>query len=87
MTWEPNAVNRRGAVSPTMRAMPSSTAVTTPERAVGRTTDQVVLHSGAPRAADASRSPLGTTRSTSSTTLVTDGRRITVRASEAANPE
>ena len=87
VTWDPKAVNRRGAVSPTMRATPRSTAVTTPERAVGSTTDQTVRHCGAPRASDASRSPPGTTRRTSSTTRVTEGSRITTRASEAANPE
>ena len=87
ITWDPKAVKMRGAVSPTMRATPRSTAVTTPDRAVGMTTDHTVRHSGAPRACDASRRPLGTTRSTSSTTRVTDGRRTTVRASEAAKPE
>ena len=58
-----------------------------PERAVGSTTDQTVRHSGAPRARDASRRPPGTTRSTSSTTLVTEGSRMTKSASEAAKPE
>ena len=67
--------------------MPRRTAVTTPDRAVGSTTDQTVRHSGAPSAWDASRNPLGTTRSTSSTILVTDGSRMTTRAREAAKPE
>ena len=62
-------------------------AVTTPERAVGRTTDHTVRHCGAPRANEASRKPPGTTRSTSSMTRVTEGRRITIKASAAANPE
>ena len=87
MTCEPNAVNSSGAVSPAARATPSNTAVMTPERAVGSTTDHTVRHSDAPRANDASRSPLGTTRSTSSVVRVTRGSRRTNRASAAAKPE
>ena len=87
VTWDPKAVNRRGAVSPTMRACPRSTAVTTPERAVGSTTDQACATAGTPRARERLPQAPGTTRRTSSTTLVTEGSRITTRASEAANPE
>ena len=77
----------RGAVSPTMRAMPSSTAVTMPERAVGSTTDHTVRHWGAPRASEASRSPLGHDPQHLFGGPGDGGRRMTIRARDAANPE
>src|SRR5262249_23841434 len=48
--YEPNDVMISGAVSPTPRATPRMTAVTSPLRAVGRTTRRTVCHSGPPRA-------------------------------------
>ncbi len=59
----------------------------TPDLAVGRTTFAVVRHSGEPRASDASRSPSGTSRSTTSVARVTVGSIRTDSASAAANPE
>ena len=57
-------VSRTGEVSPTARAIPRMRAVASPGRAVGRTTRQTVCQRPAPRAYDASRSPPGTTPST-----------------------
>ena len=83
----PNAVNSRGAVSPMARATPRITAVMRPDRAVGSTTLHVTRHSCDPRARPASRSPPGTSRSTSSAVRVTVGSIRIDSASAAANPE
>ena len=82
----PNAVSSTGAVSPTTRPTPRMIAVVSPERAVGSTTLRVVDHSVAPSASDASRSPLGTSRSTTSAVRVTVGSMSTDNASAAARP-
>jgi hypothetical protein len=82
----PNDVNNSGAVSPTARAMPRTTAVVTPLRAVGRTTDQTVRARDAPIARLASRRPSGTRRSTTSIVRVTVGSMIIARASDAMKP-
>jgi hypothetical protein len=79
-------VNSSGAVSPTARAMPSTTAVVTPLRAVGSTTDHTVRAREAPRDRLASRRPSGTSRSTTSTVRVIVGSMIIDSASAAMNP-
>src|ERR1700676_3118607 len=62
----PNAVNKRGAVSPATRANASKTAVRIPRYAAGTTTDAIVFHLLAPRAMAPSRSERGTARRNSS---------------------
>ena len=60
--------------------------MTRPGRAVGSTTRRTVCHCVVPRARDASRSPLGTSRSTTSAVVVTTGIMLTHKASDAAKP-
>ena len=60
--------------------------MTRPGRAVGRTTRRTVCHWVVPRASEASRSPLGTSRSTTSAVVQTTGIMLMHRASEAAKP-
>ena len=83
----PPALNRTGAVSPAMRAIPRITAVIRPARAVGSTTRTSTLHSGAPRASAASCSDPGTMATTSSAARVTMGSIMTASASAAAKPD
>ena len=86
MALAPKAVKSSGAVSPAAIATPRITAVTRPER--GREDD--LAHRSplrrAEAARDASRSPPGTTRSTSSVVLVMDGSISTNSASAARSP-
>ena len=68
------------------RATPSRTAVTRPGRAVGSTTRRTVCQWVVPSASEASRRPLGTSRSTTSAVVVTTGIMLTLRAIAAAKP-
>src|SRR5437867_11532077 len=61
----PNAVNRRGAVSPATLARASSKPVMIPGRAAGITTVATALHFVAPNARAPSRNALGTARKNS----------------------
>ena len=81
------AVSNTGAVSPTPRATPRMTAVVRPERAVGNTICQTVLHCGAPSAAEASRKLPGTRRNTTSAERMMMGSIMMLIAIEAASPE
>ncbi len=79
-------MNSSGAVSPTARAMPSTTAVLMPLLAVGNTTDHTVRARDAPRARLASRRPSGTRRSTTSHVRVMVGSMIMASARLAMKP-
>ena len=79
--------SRATAVSPTPRAMARISAVASPARAVGTTTFQVVRHSDAPRAADASRRPEGTMRRATSPVRAMIGTMVTAIATDTANPD
>ena len=68
------------------RAMPSTTAVVMPVRAVGNTTDHTVRARDDPMARLASRRPSGTRRSTTSTVRVIVGSMIIASARLAMNP-
>ncbi len=80
------AVSSTGAVSPMPRAIASTTAVASPDLAVGRITFHTVRQWLAPSAKDASRSVPGTTRITTSEALVTVGSMTTAMDSAAARP-
>src|SRR5207244_11962671 len=62
----PNAVNRRGAVSPATLARASSMPVMIPGSAAGITTVATALHLVAPNARAPSRNAFGTARKNSS---------------------
>ena len=64
---------QHGAVSPMTRAIASITPVVMPVEAVGSTMRSTVFHFGTPRAYDASRSALGTSRIISSEVRTTIG--------------
>src|SRR5215471_13550089 len=80
------ATSRTGAVSPIPLAIASTTAVVSPERAVGRTTFQTVRHWLDPRAYEASRNAPGTILSTTSEARATIGIIVTPIATAAQNP-
>jgi hypothetical protein len=75
-------VNSSGAVSPAARATASSTPVTSPEKAVGRTIEKITRQRGAPRASADSRSAPGTSRRITSAERVTIGSIRRARATE-----
>ena len=75
-----------GAVSPITRATASMTPVVMPVDAVGSTTRRIVFHFGTPRAYDASRSELGTSRIISSEVRTMIGSSRIASANEPAKP-
>jgi hypothetical protein len=85
--WLPRAVNRRGAVSPAMRATASRAPVMMPGRVVRMTTERLVLHRGYPRARAASRRELGTSLIISSVVRRIMGTMSSARATLPARAE
>ena len=80
------AVKSSGAVSPAARATASSEPVISPGSAVGSTTRIVTRQRGVPSASAASRSPSGTSSSTTSAERVTTGSISSARAIEPFQP-
>jgi len=69
----PNAVNRRGAVSPATRATASMTPASTPGSAVGSTIWRVARQRGQPSASAPSRRVVGTSLTISSVVRLVTG--------------
>ena len=75
-------MNSSGAVSPAARATASSTPVTMPGSAVGRTMLKITFQRGAPSASADSRSPAGTSSRITSAERITTGSISSDSASE-----
>src|SRR5207247_6901009 len=80
----PNAVTRRGAVSPATRAIPRSPPVTNALLADGTTTRRMVRYRGMPKARDDSLTAMGTRRKAYSEGRATNG---TMMVDSARTPE
>ncbi len=85
--WLLSAVNSSGAVSPIIRAIDSSTPVTTPPLTARKVTARLTRQRGAPSANAASRRLPGTRLSMFSVVRTTTGTAISPSAIDPAQPE
>src|SRR4030042_7220572 len=85
--WLFSAVNNSGAVSPVMRAIASSTPVTTPDLTERKVTLSETCQRGAPTAKAASRRLVGTSLSMFSVVRTTTGMAISASATDPPHAE
>src|SRR5713226_2202205 len=83
----PNAVNNMGAASPNALAIARTTPVNRARDETGKTTQRIVLHLGTPRAREASRREVGTSRKGSWALIKIIGIMIKAYATEPDKPE